>query len=144
MTTATIEKDHALANAKAHLDSIIELSRKYSKASEDDEYNLIDELEEKARESVLSVEYRQSCWQSVGSELTASQGRLLLTFGGPSCQIITDLDEHGEPSGNVEIQYQDWFTPWEGYWPSDDIDNASNDEARAALEWYVGLFFYGQ
>ena len=41
MTTATVEKDHALANAKAHLDSIIELSRKYSKASEDDEYNLI-------------------------------------------------------------------------------------------------------
>jgi len=144
MTTATVEKDHSLVNAKAHLESIIELSRKYSKASEDDEYNSMDEIEEVARESVLSVEYRQSCWQSVGSKLVASQGRLLLTWGGPSCQIITDLDEHGEPSGNVEIQYQDWYKPWEGYWPSDDIDDASNDEARAALEWYVGLFFFGQ
>ena len=144
MTTATVEKDHALANAKAHLESIIELSRKYSKASEDDEYNSMDEIEEVARESVLSIEYRQSCWQSVGSKLTASQGRLLLTWGGPSCQIITDLDEHGEPSGNVEIQYQDWFKPWQGYWPSDDINDASNDEVRTALEWYVGLFFYGQ
>jgi len=141
MTTATVEKDHALANAKAHLDSIIEWHTKSVLSVSDEE---TEEIEEEARESVLSVEYRQSCWQSVGSELTASQGRLLLTWGGPSCQIITDLDSYGEPSGNVEIQYQDWFKPWEGYWPSDDIDNASNDEARAALEWYVGLFFYGQ
>ena len=140
MTTATVEKDNALSNAKAKLEDIIEWHTKSVLSVSDEETK---EIEEEARDSVLSVEYRQSCWQSVGSELTASQGRLLLTFGGPSCQIITDLDEHGEPSGNVEIQYQDWFKPWQGYWPSDDIDDASNDEVRAALEWYVSLFFYG-
>tara|TARA_R100001510_G_C7454934_1_gene78077 strand:+ start:20 stop:472 length:453 start_codon:yes stop_codon:yes gene_type:complete len=148
-TTATVE-NHALDNAKAKLEDIIEFHKKYNEWDEQKEASNhypngdIDKLLQDAQSSVLSIEYRQSCWQSVGSELKASQGRLLLTFGGPACQIITDLDEHGEPSGNVEIQYQDWFKPWEGYWPSNDIDDASNDEVRAALEWYVGLFFFGQ
>ena len=146
-TTATVE-NHALDNAKAKLDSIISWYREYETVTNvpdnDPDARNEDDIREEAEQSVLSIEVRQSCWQSVGSELKASQGRLLLTFGGPSCQIITDLDEHGEPSGNVEIQYQDWFKPWEGYWPSNDIDDASNDEVRAALEWYVGLFFFCQ
>lgn len=148
MTTATVEKDHALSNAKAKLEGIIEWHREYQVLTNvpdnDPEARNEDDLREEAEQSVLSVQYRQSCWQSVGSELKPTQGRLLLTWGGPGCQVITDLDSYGESSGNVEIQYQDWFTLWQGYWPSDDIDNASNDEARAALEWYVGLFFYGQ
>ena len=146
-TTATVE-NHALDNAKAKLESIISWYREYETVTNvpdnDPDARNEDDIREEAEQSVLSIEVRQSCWQSVGSELKASQGRLLLTFGGPSCQIITDLDEHGEPSGNVEIQYQDWFKPWEGYWPSNDIDDASNDEVRAALEWYVGLFFFCQ
>ena len=169
MTTATVEKDHALSNAKAKLKDIVKWYREYQVLTDISDNELVpikigdlvdgvwvktipdndpkarneDDLRKEAEQSVLSVEYRQSCWQSVGSKLVASQGRLLLPWGGPSCQIITDLDEHGEPSGNVEIQYQDWFKPWQGYWPSDDIDNASNDEARTALEWFVSLFFYG-
>ena len=147
MTTVAVEKDHALSNAKAKLEDIIEWHREYQVLTNvpdnDSKARNEDDLRKEAEQSVLSVEYRQSCWQSVGSKLVASQGRLLLTFGGPSCQIITDLDNHGEPSGNVEIQYQDWFKPWQGYWPSDDVDNASNDEARTALEWFVSLFFYG-
>ena len=146
-TTATVE-NHALDNAKAKLESIISWYREYETVTNvpdnDPDARNEDDIREEAEQSVLSIEVRQSCWQTLGSELKASQGRLLLTFGGPSCQIITDLDEHGEPSGNVEIQYQDWFKPWEGYWPSNDIDDASNDEVRAALEWYVGLFFFGQ
>ena len=153
MTTATVEKDHALSNAKAKLEDIIDWYREYQVLTNVPDNDLaasdlkeaeLTLLGERAEQSVLSVEYRQSCWQSVGSELKADQGRLLLSFGGPSCQVITDLDSYGEPSGNVEIQYQDWFTPWQGYWPNDDIDNVSNDEARAALEWFVNLFFYGQ
>jgi len=146
-TTATVE-NHALDNAKAKLESIISWYREYETVTNvpdnDPDARNEDDIREEAEQSVLSIEVRQSCWQTLGSGLKASQGRLLLTFGGPACQIITDLDEHGEPSGNVEIQYQDWFKPWEGYWPSDDVDDASNDEVRAALEWYVGLFFFGQ
>jgi len=146
-TTATVE-NHALDNAKAKLESIISWHREYETVTNvpdnDPDARNEDDIREEAEQSVLSIEVRQSCWQTLGSELKASQGRLLLTFGGPACQIITDLDEHGEPSGNVEIQYQDWFKPWEGYWPSNDIDDASSDEVRAALEWYVGLFFFGQ
>jgi len=146
-TTATVE-NHALDNAKAKLESIISWYREYETVTNvpdnDPDARNEDDIREEAEQSVLSIEVRQSCWQTLGSELKASQGRLLLTFGGPGCQIITDLDEYGEPSGNVEIQYQDWFKPWEGYWPSNDIDDASNDEVRAALEWYVGLFFFGQ
>ena len=84
MTTATVEKDHALSNAKAKLEGIIEWHREYQVLTNvpdnDPDARNEDDLIQEAEQSVLSVEYRQSCWQSVGSELTASQGRLLLTW----------------------------------------------------------------
>jgi len=138
MSTVTKE-DHAVSNAKAQLESIVELSQKYSKALKDDDFNLIDEIEEQAREEALSVEVRSQSWQSPGTEeFKPDQGRLLLSWGGPACQIIFDLDEHGQPVNNGElgIQHQDWFKPWEYL--------QTNEEEEAALEWFTGLFWYGE
>jgi len=136
MTTAIATKqvNHALENAKAHLESIIEWHTKSVLSVSNEER---EEIEEEASESILSVDVRSNDWQAVGEELEATQGRLLLTTGGPACQIIFDLDEHQEFAGNVEIQYQDWGTPWTPYWSDND------DEQREALEWLACLFYYG-
>ena len=66
MTTATVEKDHALSNAKAKLEGIIEWHREYQVLTNvpdnDPEARNEDDLREEAEQSVLSIEYRQSCW----------------------------------------------------------------------------------
>ena len=40
------------------------------------------------------------------------QFKILLSWGGPACQIIGKLDQYKQPT-DIEIQYQDWGTPWE-------------------------------
>ncbi len=132
MTTTTVEKkDHALLTAKAHLESIIELHKNYSNSEE-----LRYRIEEEAQASVLSVEVSSSDWQPVGNEFKATEGRLLLSTGGPACHIIFELDEYGQPAGNTTIQHQDWGTPW--------ISLEINDDERDALDWFTTLFFYGE
>jgi len=141
MTTATVEKqDHALLNAKAHLESIIELWKRVGALHESPHCEEVDRIEEEARESVLSVEVRSNDWQLVGTtEFEPTEGRLLLTTGGPACQIIFDLDQWKQPAGNTVIQFQDWGTPWTSY-----CHPFLDDEATEALDWFTTLFFYGE
>ena len=139
MSTVTKE-DHAVSNAKAQLESIVVYYKRFKELEQNDEQDIFyDELLEEAQQEILSVEVRSQSWQQPGTEeFKPDQGRLLLTFGGPACQIIFDLDEHGQPVNNGElgIQHQDWFKPWEYL--------QTNDEENAALEWFAGLFWYGE
>ena len=138
MKSTAVEKNHALDNAKAHLEDIIKMHTQTILAASIDE---AEEIEEEARQDVLSVEIRSNCWQSVGTELTATQARLVLTVGGPGLQLVFDLDQNNQPSTDLELQYQDWFKPWTGYWPENQKDI---EEAKQALVWFAGLFFYGE
>tara|TARA_R100001443_G_scaffold69651_1_gene78109 strand:- start:399 stop:818 length:420 start_codon:yes stop_codon:yes gene_type:complete len=139
MSTVTKE-DHAVSNAKAQLESIVVYYKRFKELEQNDEQDIFyDELLEEAQQEILSVEVRSQSWQTPGTEeFKPDQGRLLLSWGGPACQIIFDLDEHGQPVNNGElgIQHQDWFKPWEYL--------QTNDEEEAALEWFAGLFWYGE
>lgn len=53
-------------------------------ADADDVYDAIQELP-------LSIEVR-SGWHSIGEDLEAAEVRVVLTFGGPSCEIRADYD----------------------------------------------------
>lgn len=91
-------------------------------------------IEDRMREAPLSVEVRSE-WQTVGETLEPAEFRLLLSTGGPACQVIGDLSAyHGGPI-NAKVQHQDWFRPWS------DLDGVNSDQ-QEALEWFAGLFKY--
>ena len=125
-----MNKDNAASQAKAQLDSIIEMITALD--TEDDDAR--DEARERILEDALSVEVR-SDWAAPGADLTPTEYRVLLCTGGPAVQIVGDLSEHGEPE-TARLMYQDWFTPWSEY-----IVTGSD---RAALMTYVQQFYFGE
>lgn len=125
-----MNKDNAASQAKAQLDSIIEMVTALD--TEDDDAR--DEARERILEDALSVEVR-SDWEVPGATFTASEYRVLLCTGGPAVQIVGNLSEHGEPE-TARLMYQDWFTPW-----SELIVTGSD---RAALMSYVQQFYFGE
>jgi hypothetical protein len=92
---------------------------------------LADQVTDFARDMPLSVLVR-SDWHAPGSEFTPVQFELLLSTGGPAVRIIGDLDHHTEPY-RPQLQYQDWGIPWTDH-PESKVD---------WLEWFAGLFWYG-
>ena len=125
--TENIENAGAKAEAEAQLESIKEMLQALNDGdSSDDEINLAqDALLNKA----LSVEVR-SDWTPLGDCFKAAEYRMLLCTGGPTVQVVGDLDAEGEPC-NPELEYQDWFIPWASY-PLD-------DKEEEALFVYVNL-----
>jgi hypothetical protein len=98
------------------------------------------ESEEQARERIeedpLSVEVRTD-WHSPGAtdaSSTPAEYRILLCTGGPACQVVGDLNEHGEPT-TARLQHQDWFTPW--------ADCPLDCEDEEALLTYARCFYFG-
>jgi hypothetical protein len=75
--------------------------------------------QEAAREAILgdplSVEVR-SAWHTPGAidACAPYEYKILLCWGGPSVQIIGELDDRNEPY-SARLQYQDWFTEWTDY-----------------------------
>ena len=140
MTTAT-KPNHALTNCKGQLENIIELYKLDQQAmlegSGNDERDLIEE----ARDMALDVCWKSEDWQAVGAELTPTKGRVLLTTGGPACQVICNLD--GDSPSDPEIQWQDWGMPWTT--PSIQRELELDFElADSALEWFINLFYWGE
>jgi len=77
--------------------------------------------------------------------MKAEEFKILLSWGGPACQIIGNLDQNHQPTG-IEIQYQDWGTPWESlvlnpHYADLNI-NITND--TEALEWFCNCFYFGE
>ena len=139
MTTAN-KKNHALDNCKGQLENIIDL------------YNLRDvdmfmsgerDIEQEARDMALDVCYRSQDWVEVGSNsnFEPTQGRILLSTGGPACQVVCDL-ENNWPT-NPEIQWQDWGTPWTHTRIKTEL-GIDYDTAYEALVWFINLFWWGE
>ena len=151
MTTTPTKPNHALTNCKGQLENIIELyklSDAVSDASLDCalERSIDDperDIEEEARDMALDVCWKSDDWQAVGSSegFTPTKGRVLLTTGGPACQVVCDLD--GDVASNPEIQWQDWGTPWTTPSIQGELQ-LDFDTATAALEWFITLIYWGE
>jgi len=131
------EDTRAKDEARAQLDSTIEMVRALEKGEE------IDGQDPQGRiyEDPLSIEVR-SDWHTlctgglhnpgIGN---ATEYRILLCTGGPAVRIIGELDDHQQPE-TARIEYQDWFTPWIRY-------ADTTDEEDKALLTYARQFYFG-
>ena len=141
--TATKEA-HAITNARGQLESIKELYRNYKQAESDDDYTREDEIREQAQDGALSVEFR-SGWSSNPEEMKPEEFKILLSTGGPACQIVGKIDYGSCEPIDIEIQYQDWGTPWEplqlNSTYADRSPNITSD--YEALEWFCNCFYLG-
>ena len=149
--TATKEA-HAITNARGQLESIKELYREFKKQEDleawdcgSNVYNWTTEgIREKAQDAALSVEFR-SGWSSNPEDMEPEEFKILLSTGGPACQIIGKLDQYKQPT-DIEIQYQDWGTPWEplqlNSTYADKSPNITSD--YEALEWFCNCFYFGE
>ena len=140
MTTTETTKSHAVKNAEGHLKNIVKLYQGYMFLGQE----LTDEMEEELDSIPLSIEVRSTEWQSFNryanceEQLEPNEGRILLSTGGPACQIICDLEDGFFNGETLEIQHQDWFKPWEN------LDSTNSiDYKKQALEWFVNRFFFG-
>ena len=142
--TKTKNEAHAISNARGQLESIKKLYKNYLEADLIDDYNKQDEIREQAQEEALSVEFRSS-WTSNLEDMKPEEFKILLSTGGPACQIVGKLDQYNQPT-DIEIQYQDWFTPWESLQLNctyaDKSPNITSD--YEALEWFCNCFYFGQ
>lgn len=124
------DTNHGKDNAQAFLNNIVAMWEEWDGADEERQEEIREEMEQEA----LSVEVRSS-WQSVGEEMEADEYRILLTYGGPSLQIVGDLDQYKQPS-SFKVQYQDWFKPWENM-------GLGVDEEKA-VEWFLSFYWFGE
>ncbi len=111
--------------------------KKVPKATKEERetYHNEDEARELINEDPLSVEVR-SDWHSPGTNSEPTEYKIQLCTGGPACQIVGELDEHGSPD-SARIEYQDWFTPWIEYL-------GATSEEREALLYYARQFYFGE
>ena len=148
--TTTKNEAHAITNARGQLESIKELYRQYKENDSAFVSNLDTEeaIVEKARDEALSVEFR-SGWTLNPEDMEPEEFKILLSTGGPACQIIGKLDQYKQPE-DIEIQYQDWGTPWEplqlnstyAYKSPNITPNITSD--YEALEWFCNCFYFGE
>ena len=103
----TQEKDRAKDQARAQLDSIIEMVDNLENAETDEEK---EQAETAINEDPLSLQVR-SGWYEPGRNSDPEEFEILLCTGGPAARIIGELNEYQEPKKAV-IEGQDWFTPW--------------------------------
>ena len=143
--TTTKNEAHAISNARGQLESIKELYRNYKQAESDGDYTREDEIREQAQDEALSVEFR-SGWSSNPEEMKPEEFKILLSTGGPACQIVGKIDYGSCEPIDIEIQYQDWFTPWEplqlNCTYADRSPNITSD--YEALEWFCNCFYFGE
>ena len=130
----TTDTDRAEGQAKAQLESIREMVAALEKADASGTEEERDEARQTIEEDALSVEVR-SDWHEPGGDSDPGEYCILLCTGGPAVRIRGDLGAYSEPN-TAELEYQDWFTPWERL-PTD-----SDDEA--ILLTYARSFYFGE
>jgi hypothetical protein len=130
-----MEQNHAKEQAKAQLESILEMARKLAEAQEKNNDDEIAKAIETIQEDALGVEIREG-WHVPNNDGEPAEYNILLCTGGPAVRIIGDLDQYKMPI-SAELQYQDWGTPWIEY---TDIDT----EERGALILYAEQFYFGE
>ena len=129
----TTKTNHALENAKATIETMVEDFKKDQQLQESNDYNQQDELRESILNNALSVEFRSGWYSSPEDEKKAEEFRILLAWGGPALRIIGELDDYGPV--NPKLQYQDWGTPW--------TDFEITEDQQKALNWFCNCFYFG-
>ena len=129
----TTKTNHALENAKGHIESMVDDFKKDQQLQESNDYNQQDQLRESILNSALSVEFRSGWYSSLDDELVPEEFRILLSWGGPALRVIGELDDYGPV--NPKLQYQDWGTPWTDYKITEDQEEA--------LNWFCNCFYFG-
>ena len=122
----------ALDNAKAHLEDIRHLHVCYCEAMLVNDRDA-EEVEEQARQQVLSLEVRTGWHDPSEPPSQPEEGCLLLSTGGPALRLLVDLDGETEPY-QCRLQHQDWGTPW--------VDVPLSDTDDQALCWFASLFYF--
>ena len=105
--TAETRDDNGRSQAKAQLESIVEMVSALRLASSASDTN---SAEQAIVDDPLSIQVR-SGWANRSGEFEVEEFQILLCTGGPAVRIVGELDENLEPC-NPRIEYQDWFTPW--------------------------------
>ena len=130
-TETDTDTDSAKSQAQAQLESI----REMVKALEDGEEVGGVDAEIAISEDPLEVAVRAG-WHNPGEGVDMDlEYKILLCTGGPAVRIIGGLDQWKQPD-SVQIEYQDWGTPWTKLWTS-----AEEDEA---LLTYTRQFYFGE
>jgi len=124
---------HAIDNAEGFVEDLVRLHKAYQEAMLDSDEDC-EALEEEARAHALSLEVR-SDWQSIGDNLEPTQGRLLISTGGPALQVLLDIDN--DQGSDPCLQIADWGCNWRDYKPKGGAD------AWDALDWFAGLWYFG-
>ena len=141
--TGQLETD-AADNARAHLASMVEYRRAYDALKSGDvetveidgnEFEETWEVFDYAQGSALSVELR-SGWFPPGGDASPEEFRLLLTCGGPMCEIVGGIGQHCQPDCPRLYASESGVGRFE-ILPAD-------DEEREALEWFCALFYLGE
>ena len=137
--TTTTKQNHALQNAKGHIESIVKDFEKITfleslNVTSSEEEEEIEQTRESILNSALSVEFR-SGWSTNPEELEIKEFKILLTWGGPALRVIGDLDQYKQ-SENIKLQFQDWGTFW--------TDFEITESQQEALNWFVNCFYFGE
>jgi len=127
----TQEKDRAKDQARAQLDSIIEMVDNLENAETDEEK---EQAETAINEDPLSLQVR-SGWYEPGRNSDPEEFEILLCTGGPAARIIGELNEYQEPKKAV-IEGQDWFTPW--------LTISMTEEEEEKVLTYCRQFYFGE
>jgi len=126
------EDSRAKDQARAQLDSIMEMIEELNKAIDADDDDAREKAEQAIQEDPLSVEVRSE-WHVPGTKVSGGEYKILLCWGGPAVRIIGGLNDYNEPE-SAHIEYQDWFTGWTEY--------MATDEEEEALLAYAQCFYY--
>ena len=138
------EQSHSERSARSQMESILEMYRAYWAIENDEadtveldgqEFDDVDDIQERAMESVLSVDMR-SGWTACGNAMEAEEFRIVLCTGGPEVVILGQINQHDEPTDPV-INHRDWGTTYQGYY-------SDADDADDALEWFCRQFYFGE
>lgn len=122
----------AIDNARAHLADIRRLHAAHQEAMQISD-RLVEQIEEEARDQVLSLEVRTGWHCPSDPPSQPEQGCLTLTTGGPALRVLIELDCDAEVL-ECQLQHQDWGTPW--------IELPLTEADDEALCWFAGLFTY--
>ena len=119
----------AESQAKIQLERIIEMVKALDTQDDDARESALQTI----NEDPLSVEIR-SDWHTPGAKSENTEYRILLCTGGPAVRITGDLGCFSEPD-SAQLEYQDWFTPWEKLYDT-------TPEQDEALLQYARQFYF--
>lgn len=96
------------------------------------DYSSTEDVIDTVKDNALSVEVR-STWTTNTESFEAEEFRIVLCTGGPHVEIRGNIGLHGQPE-DPEVYSSDWFEGLQRF-PLADYD---------ALEWFCGLFYFGE